>query len=1397
MKVLATRSLQGRWAISRFTLVTPLLFGMVGCSGVKFRPAAEIRLAILNVKIQRLDGEAALGPAREAMNLRLSTLRPGALAGDVEMHNLAVALKDEEVRQYAEAEKWYLREQEIVVQRHGVESIAAAAIADDLGSLYRAWGKDSVALANFEKAFTLRERLLGPGNKDTLDSLASLSHSLRVLGKLDRAEECARRALKGLSRTLGLEHSQSIWALNELANILKQQRRYKEAEELLREELALEIKIHGPRSADVAYVLDSLGTILRFQRQWEKSEQNYREALEIYEQVEPQPAKATAIVLDNLGSLHLDMGRYPAAEAWYLRANELRRKLLPGDQGGKSDGLHMLGDAQWYLGHYEDSVASLKQALALRRRVYGPQHPDTAASLSSLARSLVSADRTGEALECANEAVSILTGLKMDSPNSLAAAKLCRADVYLRLMRTQEAEEDLLAAEHSLHSNRSNSDILAMAWYHLARLYRDLDRYDDAEFFAEKAQRFWESTRGPSYPSLALTLEILAKIASQNNRPDEAEKYRLRRLDIYRRTKGPKHPDVALALLTLANHYRALGRDAQSDAALQEATSILDLTAPDVSGTSAQALTAAGRLFGDMGLLNRALPYYEKAVQVARALYQKDSHYPLHSSLLNLASTLKTTGDLSRSRLLMEEAVQLASSTLGEDHASTLTARENLALLLYSQGLKGDAIRIQRDVLARRIATVGESSSGVSTSRSNLAVLMEDSDPLAVEKLYRDALTYFHSELPGATGNIANISFNLAFNLVRQKRFAEALPFFQTAADFTVQFRQRNFAFATEAEQIKGSATVTTSAYLALSLATRNLPDSPEARWQAFNLVLSAKGSVLEAQLQRHQSAAERSTPAMRELSAKRQSLLGVLRKLEMTKVPAKDAQSHQQKINAMRAELTELAQTFARASAQLTSPPSDNASTGPGGIIATLGGHLHADEALVEFIKHPVLHLEARQDQMVSGGEQYTAFICRPGMPGHSPEVAMVQLGPADKLDAAVAAWRRSMATTLTAAPTFQTAYENASVELKRVLWEPVAQHLGSAQKIFIAPDSTLSFVSFSALPGTKSGKFLLDDLDIAYVGTGRDLLRSSSDSGGTAVVLGAPDFGNVAPLDKSHDSQAGNLPIFEALPHAAEEVKRVAEALQPQFGVEKLEGLQATEGALRAIVRPAILHLATHGFYAGDNDMNAILDQMATTRGVGGVMSVPAAAPVCTDSDGSTTHSPPSPLSELGIAASDWWRRMAVSGPMRRSGIALAGANFTVVDQHDFGDDDGLLTAEEVYNLDLRGTRLVTLSACDTGLGQTLGAEGVFGLRRAFQVAGAENLVLSLWRVEDAATSAIMTSMYTSLGRQYQPAAALNQAQREWVAAKRSAGEYPHPIFWAPFVSSGSLHSLDNAGR
>ena len=170
----------------------------------------------------------------------------------------------------------------------------------------------------------------------------------------------------------------------------------------------------------------------------------------------------------------------------------------------------------------------------------------------------------------------------------------------------------------------------------------------------------------------------------------------------------------------------------------------------------------------------------------------------------------------------------------------------------------------------------------------------------------------------------------------------------------------------------------------------------------------------------------------------------------------------------------------------------------------------------------------------------------------------------------------------------------------------------------------------------------------------------------------------------------------------------------------------------ALKAVNAPRVLHIATHGFFLADEDSG----------------------------DG------------------------ALENPLLRSGLALAGANKLAS-----GTEDGVLTALEASSLDLWGTRLVVLSACETGVGKVSNGEGVYGLRRALVIAGAESLVMTLWQVDDLATRDLMTGYYQKLQSGAGRSAALRAIQLEI----QSQPKYAHPYFWASFVPTGDSRPLD----
>jgi CHAT domain-containing protein len=303
----------------------------------------------------------------------------------------------------------------------------------------------------------------------------------------------------------------------------------------------------------------------------------------------------------------------------------------------------------------------------------------------------------------------------------------------------------------------------------------------------------------------------------------------------------------------------------------------------------------------------------------------------------------------------------------------------------------------------------------------------------------------------------------------------------------------------------------------------------------------------------------------------------------------------------------------------------------------------------------------------------------------------------------------------------------------LDELLMQPVRKLLGNTRKILISPDGALNLIPFEALVD-ENNQYLVENYSFTYLTSGRDLLRlqNPSPSQQPPVVLADPYFerpGEIAAVSSnSTNTRSVDLSkiIFSPLPKTAEEAKEIASLL----GVNPLIHSQASEGAIKQVKSPQILHIATHGFFENrsrsQSDQNTIDDN-----------------------------------------------------PLLLSGLVLSGFK----KQQGGGNEDGVLTALEVTTLNLIGTKLVVLSACDTGLGQDTTGEGIYGLRRALVIAGSESQLISLWKVEDEATKDLMVNYYKRLLNNQGRSEALRQTQLEMLKNET----YQHPYYWAAFIPSG----------
>ncbi len=425
----------------------------------------------------------------------------------------------------------------------------------------------------------------------------------------------------------------------------------------------------------------------------------------------------------------------------------------------------------------------------------------------------------------------------------------------------------------------------------------------------------------------------------------------------------------------------------------------------------------------------------------------------------------------------------------------------------------------------------------------------------------------------------------------------------------------------------------------------------------------------------------------------------------------------------------------------------------------------LPAGTALVDFLEYIHFSLPAAGSKGKMQKEQrLAAFILRRDRP-----VARVELGQVDPVSRAVDEWRKSYGSVAPGKGS------PPGSELRRLVWEKLEPHLQGAQTVLISPDGALARCPWAALPGKEPESYLIEERALAVVAVPQllpELLAPREATAGSASLLavGEVDYGAVpgrpVQVAERRSAPRGGFRQFEPLAGTAAEIAAIERRFQHTFPDAKVTELtegKATEGALRQQAPEyRYLHIATHGYFAPPEVKSALA---ALSRGAA--------------------------ETEL------FGGRREARGfhPGLLSGIVLAGANQRV----DVDSDDGILTALEVSTLDLGKVELATLSACETGLGEVAGGEGVLGLQRAFQVAGARSVLATLWSVRDDAARSLMIDFYDNLWKKKMSRVeALRQAQlamlREGVKRGLAYADQPveqgrrlPPYYWGAWVLAG----------
>jgi CHAT domain-containing protein/tetratricopeptide (TPR) repeat protein len=857
------------------------------------------------------------------------------------------------------------------------------------------------------------------------------------------------------------------------------------------------------------------------------------------------------------------------------------------------------------------------------------------------------------------------------------------------------------------------------------------------------------------------------------------------------RQLGPEHPSLVGFQRRLEFLHEALGERAEAErlvqAGLRIATQSLASCNWDRLGIGAAA--ADLRAYDGAYVESRAR-YRRLLVQCEQCLGAR--HSSTATVIYNLALLARSMGDFAEAERLLDRATRTWSAGLGPNHPYVARGWEGLGDVAADRGLHVRARELYLRALAARRGAATPSPPLIASTLTSLArTLMESGDLRTATRHVEEALSLYdkgRTEDPDAVPRALSLSGEIHLRrgdpAAARAAFASALSHRERAfgeqhpltAQARVGMAATELALSDPRSALQDALSAEAAGRDHLRFTIRYLPERqalhyaasrprgldvaistaaatsasapPESGARLVDAVIRSRGVLLEELALR--TRAERvpdaaTAPLMARAAAARQRYANLVVLSLRESVPrARLDEARQEKEDAEQA----LAERSASAGAEIA-----RAEAGLDAVRAALP----SDAALVSFVRYDRTIVGAARWQAPT--PSYAAFVLHPDV----AEPVLVPLGSAAAIDARVAAWRdqASGRTLVGSTPReAERAYRLAGLRLRRAIWDPLATALAGATRIFIVPDGQLNVVNFAALPAS-AGHFLADEpVLLHYVSTERDLAMpaATAASSGLLAVGGATfDGQTMTPETTAARSACEEFSRmrFPALPGSRREVVDITrtwpDASAPDVTV--LSGAAATETAVkRAAAGRRVVHLATHGFFLGGECIPGV----SGTRGVGGLARRPAASASDTDN------------------------------PLLLSGLALAWANRR--DKARTSEDDGILTAEEIAGLNLQGTEWAVLSACDTGLGEIKAGEGVFGLRRAFQVAGARTVIMSLWSVEDTSARVWMRALYDGRFRQQRSTSdAVREASRTVLAARRARGQSTHPFFWAGFVAAG----------
>ncbi|TCZ71808.1 CHAT domain-containing protein [Flaviaesturariibacter aridisoli] len=1205
----------------------------------------------------------------------------------------------------------------------------------DLADCFADGGRPDSADAIYREWIRLTERKAGTGTAYA-DALAGYAGFLRKTGRNTAAARAYLRQVADIYRqsagTLSIGY---IRKLRALGAFYYDQYRYAEAARCYQEALRLGEQVYGRQHPDYAATLNDLANVYADQKRLRgKAEALYRQSLQIDEAIYGRKNANYLVSLYNLAAYFNKTGQPARALPLYRELAAGRRELFGERHPGYRKAVVGLAETYEALEDNSQAIDTYKKLIVLCRMVEDTLSENYLSWLNSLAVLYDKEEDYGQALPLYSQVLALR-------------------------IRT---------------SGRSNPEC-AQEFRNLAYCYQEMDSLEQALPLYREALALWKRGEGVRSESYADACDELLELYGSLGRYTEMIALALERANVVADWKGSSSGEYALALKAVGAAYYGQGRLLDARHFYQAALQIFRKTKPGSEDVSVLTDDLANT-YSAMGEFARAIPLYEESLAITLRLFGKVIDYA--TTLNNLGSAYDQMGDLKKAEQCIREALAIVLRIKGKgdpkyagylsDLAAQLKYRRKYgeALAAYEEAVRiltaqreskrlahvlnglGDLYRRQgqyskaREAFTRASAIIlnrtGKESQDYTVCLSHQINLFRDEKNFPEAIRVQKELQAIRKKVIGinARGYIDGIN-SLAYLHFRSGRQEEARGYLLQGLRQWYAYLRRQLGSFSAREQEKMLAEFSGPQEIALSAQQQWFPGDSEFRNTLFHTIAGYNGLVLQGQsllsgwaLRQRDSSVLRRYQEWRTRSEELTIALqqgGDVALLDSLEQATDDAQK----------TLLQAAPSFAKVFQQ------DTIST------TRVARSLQPGEVLVNWVPYRWYTPERGATDSVF----YGAFILRPG--SSAPQFLNVfEQAPLqqalrfyyNKGDRGIGVRNRADSINM----------DSLQKRLYQLVWQPLEPYLQGAKRVYLLPGGLLNKLSFSALIGPRDS-FLIDRYELHTILNIRDL-ESRSPTGdafnrvslfGGALYDSSSTAGG-APGPDSTEATARYLPgkasraagdaRFRYLEGTRREVLRIDSLLAGRSRL--FVGTAASEGNFKrqsGNAAPGVLHIATHGFYFPQQQGGKEAPQSTGER----------------------------------FRQSDQ--------PLLRSGLVLSGVNRYWNSSAPPGTEDGILTAQEIAGLDFSEVQLVVLSACQTALGDINNTQGVYGLQRAFRMAGVPDMIISLWEVPDAETAELMTAFYSGLAAGRRPYEAFRVAQQQL------KDKYHDPHKWAAFLLLG----------